>query len=402
MEAYFDMFSGISGNMVLGALFDLGLKQEEFEEELNKLGLSDEYNIEIKQVKKEGIGGTYVNVELLKNQAQHHLEDGHHHHHHGRNLSEIEGIIDNSTLTEGVKEKCKSIFNKLAEAEAGIHGVGIDEIHFHEVGAVDAIVDIVGSVIGLDLLGIKKIYGSKINTGQGFVKCAHGLMPVPAPATMELLTGVPVFSTGIENELVTPTGAAIITTLAEEFGVRPEMTIINTGYGAGYYDLSIPNLLRISLGKTSKKKKQIKIVETNIDDMNPEIYEYIMEKLFSAGALDVYYTPVQMKKNRPGIKLNVLLTADILNEVLNILFTESSTLGIRVINEVSRYSLDREVIKVKTPWGLIRVKVAYLNDNRVNLSPEYDDCYNIARKKNIPLKKVYDTVKTEYFRQDKA
>lgn len=258
MEAYFDMFSGISGNMVLGALFDLGLKQEEFEEELNKLGLSDEYNIEIKQVKKEGIGGTYVNVELLKNQAQHHLEDGHHHHHHGRNLSEIEGIIDNSTLTEGVKEKCKSIFNKLAEAEAGIHGVGIDEIHFHEVGAVDAIVDIVGSVIGLDLLGIKKIYGSKINTGQGFVKCAHGLMPVPAPATMELLTGVPVFSTGIENELVTPTGAAIITTLAEEFGVRPEMTIINTGYGAGYYDLSIPNLLRISLGKTSKKKSRLR------------------------------------------------------------------------------------------------------------------------------------------------
>lgn len=292
MDAYFDMFSGISGNMVLGALIDLGLDLDDLNRELDKLGLSDEYEINVKTVIKEGISATYLEVELMADEDhkhehhphkgkdshshqhnhQHHKDDhdhkhtdGHHchkddhqdedsaksvhSHSHGRNLDDINSIIDNSSLSEVIKKKSKAIFLKLAEAEAKIHGTSIDKIHFHEVGAVDAIVDIVGSVIGMDLLGIEKIYGSKIHTGTGFVNCQHGKMPVPAPATMELLNNVPVYSTGIRSELVTPTGAAIITTLADDFLSRPEMEIKASGYGAGSRELEIPNLLRVNLIK---------------------------------------------------------------------------------------------------------------------------------------------------------
>ena len=323
MDAYFDIFSGISGNMVLGALVDLGLDLEKLEVELQKLGLDDEYKIEVNNTEKEGIGGTYLKVALLDNHChescdhdehdQHHHdneqhdhdhehdhchhdhdhshhqnsehkhdydkdchtnhthEHGHQHNHedthhgcdqnshthghsHGRNLNDIKGIINKSGLSDDIKEKSIAIFTNLARAEAKIHGESIDKIHFHEVGAVDAIVDIVGSVIGLDLLGVDRVFASRVHTGNGFVKCDHGWMPVPAPATMELLQDIPVYSKGIEAELVTPTGAAIITTLAEEFGPRPEMEIKKTGYGAGSRDLSIPNLLRINLGQIGQKK----------------------------------------------------------------------------------------------------------------------------------------------------
>jgi len=270
MDAYFDIFSGISGNMVLGALLELGLDLDSLEEELEKLGLSDEYKIEVEKVLKEGIGGTHVEVKLIEHHHEHehdhehehnheHEHDHHHHHHHdhhhGRHLDDINKLIEESSLSESIKEKSKAIFLKLAKAEAKIHGKDLNEIHFHEVGAVDAIVDIVGSVIGLELLGVERIIASRLHIGTGFVHCAHGKMPVPAPATMEILEGLPVYSTGIESELVTPTGAAIIATLAEEFTNRPEMEIKKTGYGAGTRELEIPNLLRINLGHFKSKKK---------------------------------------------------------------------------------------------------------------------------------------------------
>ena len=305
MNAYFDIFSGISGNMVLGALVDLGLDLKEWKKELSKLGLSDEYNIKTEKVAKHGIGGTYLEVELMDSDNNHHehnnhgdhkhSHDGHehnheehshesnhehnhdhtHHHHHegddhhdhkhnhghshshGRNLSDIKELIDKSKLSTEVKEKSKEIFLNLAKAEAKIHGKDINKIHFHEVGAVDAIVDIVGSVLGLEMLGIDKIYASKLHTGTGFVNCDHGKMPVPAPATMELLAGLPVYSEGIEAEMVTPTGAAIISTLAEKFGPRKEMKINKSGYGAGSWDLPIPNLLRINLIEEDRDEENI-------------------------------------------------------------------------------------------------------------------------------------------------
>lgn len=298
MDVYFDIFSGISGNMILGAVIDLGVEKSELEQELGKLGISDEYKIKTEKVTKEGISGTYVEVELLEKNNSDKKEHNHKHHHqdqsesshshhdhehsghsheskshshgsgehdhnhenshshsHGRNLSDIESLIDDSELSDSVKEKSKEIFLNLAKAEAKIHNKDINEIHFHEVGAVDAIVDIVGAVIGLELLEIEEIYASSLHTGTGFVNCEHGKMPVPAPATMELLEGIPFYSTGIRKELVTPTGAAIITTLADNFGDRPEMIVEKTGYGAGGYDLEIPNLLRINLGQIKSQKK---------------------------------------------------------------------------------------------------------------------------------------------------
>lgn len=244
MDVYFDMFSGISGNMVLGALFDLGLEQVAFEERLADLGLGDEFKLEVNRVERNGITGTHAKVVLEKSEHAH------------RHLSDIQGIIENSDLTEEVEEKAVSIFRNLAQAEAEVHGVGIDEIHFHEVGAVDAIVDIVGSVIGLEMLGVDRIFASPMHTGTGFVDCEHGRIPVPAPATLELLGDIPIYSRGIETELVTPTGAAIVVTLAESFGSRPQMKVKKTGYGAGSRDLEIPNLLRVNMGKIKKKLRK--------------------------------------------------------------------------------------------------------------------------------------------------
>ena len=262
MNAYFDIFSGISGNMVLGALVDLGLDLKEWKKELAKLGLEDEYNIQTEKTEKHGIGGTYLQVKLVEHNHQHDHSHNHEHSHshdsHGRNLTDIRKIIDDSNLSKSVKEKSKEIFLNLAKAEAKIHGSDINEIHFHEVGAVDAIVDIVGSVLGLEMLGVDKIFASKLHIGNGFVECDHGKMPVPAPATMELLADTPIYSEGIEAEMVTPTGAAIITTLAEKFGPRDEMKIIKSGYGAGTWDLPIPNLLRINLIEETQEKGQKK------------------------------------------------------------------------------------------------------------------------------------------------
>ncbi len=279
------------------------------------------------------------------------------------------------------------------------------------MGAVDAIVDIVGSVIGMELLGIKRVFASRIHTGTGFVQCQHGKMPLPAPATMELLSGVPIYSTGIKSELVTPTGAAIITTLAEKFVPRPEMEIESTGYGAGSRDLEIPNLLRVNIGRFNLDKCQqvgvkkkynedsLTILETNIDDMNPEYYQHIIEKILASGALDVYLTPIQMKKNRPAVKLNVLIdsnTPEILEKSLSIIFMESKSLGIRIFENVTRVSLDRELTKVETPWGQVRVKKAYLGGKLINSTPEYDDCKMIADKQELPLADIYNYIIKTY------
>lgn len=387
MDAYFDIFSGISGNMVLGALVDAGLSLDALKEELSKLGLEGEYEIISKKVLKNGISGTYVNVQL----KEHDHEHGHHH----RHLNDIYEIIDSSDLSKSVKEKAKEIFLHLAKAESKMHGVELDEVHFHEVGAVDAIVDIVGSVIGIELLGIKRIKASPVHVGRGFVKSAHGKIPIPAPATMELLEGIPVYSIGIEAELTTPTGAAIITTLAESFGPRPYMLINKTAYGAGTRDLEIPNLLRINLGEFLESNFNIdfvNIVETNIDDMNPQFYDTVMEKLFKVGALDVFITPVQMKKNRPGSTLTVLCPDESTEKIVNVLLSETTTLGVRILQRIQRFSLEREIKTVDTPWGQVRVKIAKNKSEILNVAPEYEDCKKISLEHNVPLKDIYNTV----------
>lgn len=389
MDAYFEMFSGISGNMTLGALIDLGLELETLKSELGKLNLEDEYEINVKKVSRSHIVGTYVDVQL-----HHHDHNEHHrdeHEHHGRNLEDINKIIDSSELSKSVKEKSKAIFANLARAESKVHGVGINEIHFHEVGAVDAIVDIVGSVIGLEKLGIDRIYASAINTGQGYVTAAHGKLPIPAPATAELLKNIPIYSSGTEKELTTPTGAAIIATLSSYFGPKPLMRVEGIGYGAGTYEIEIPNLLRVSIGKIESDSAKIKVVETNIDDMNPQFYDSIMEKLFQNGALDVYLTPIQMKKNRPAVKISVIANDQDLEKINKILLTETTTLGVRIF-EVQREILDRAIREISTKWGKVRVKVGLMDGKVVNYSPEYEDCKKIATEFNVTIKEVYTNV----------
>lgn len=400
MDAYFDIFSGISGNMILGALVDAGLPLEDLKKELSKLKLDDEYEIISKKVLKNGISGTYVDVQL----KEHHHEENHHHHHHHhhhRSLSDIYEIIDKSDLDNDVKAKSKEIFLKLAKAESKMHGVGIEEVHFHEVGAVDAIVDIVGSVVGLKLLGVERVKASPVHVGRGFVRSAHGKIPVPAPATMELLEGVPVYSIGIESELTTPTGAAIITTIAEEFGPRPYMLITKTSYGAGTRDLEIPNLLRINFGRfieSNLNSDFVNVIETNIDDMNPEFYDVVMEKLFKAGALDVYLTPVQMKKNRPGSLLTILCSDEKTEKIVNVVLKETTTLGLRILKRVQRYFLKREIKEIDTEWGKVRIKIAKSGDEIVNIAPEYEDCKKISIENNIPIKEVYNKVLSKFFK----
>lgn len=396
MDAYFEMFSGISGNMILGALIDLGLDPEALENELKKLGLEDEYEIKIEKVSRSHIGGTYVDVKLKGHEHEEH-EEHHHEHHHGRNLEDINEIIEKSDLSKNVKEKSKAIFLNLAKAESKVHRVDIDEIHFHEVGAVDAIIDIVGSVTGMELLGIDKIYASAINTGQGYVMAAHGKLPVPAPATAEILKNVPIYSSGTEKELTTPTGASVITTLSSYFGPRPIMKVERIGYGAGTYEIEMPNLLRISVGKVEKSTNRIKIVEANIDDMNPQFYDYVMEKLFENGALDVYFTPIQMKKNRPATKISVIVSDENLEKVNKVLLEQTTTLGVRII-DAEREILDRKTEEMTTQWGKIRIKLGMINGKTVNFAPEYDDCKRIAKETNVPLKEIYQKIYAEFER----
>ncbi|MBT8357920.1 MAG: nickel pincer cofactor biosynthesis protein LarC [Deltaproteobacteria bacterium] len=387
MLAYFDCFSGISGDMTLGALLDLGIPVEWLQEKLKKIPLKA-FDIKVEQVLKNGLTAQNVFVNVK--------DDG-----KSRNYEEIRLLIQASPLSDSVKIKSLEIFSRIASAEAKIHQCPVDKVHFHEVGGVDAIVDIVGTALCLERLGIKKIIASTIPLGRGFVSCSHGTLPIPAPATIEILKDVPVYGTQIENELVTPTGAAIIASVAESFEPIPQMTIEKIGYGAGKSSIeSRPNLLRIITGTalvsrienhTEYEKDNIVVVETCIDDMNPEIFGFLMDRLFEDGALDVFWIPVFMKKNRPGTMVQVMCTDEKKDRVINRILSETTSLGIRYYG-VQRRCLQRQQIKIKTKYGKLDVKQVKDIDGGIRLIPEYEVCRKIAIEKNIPIKKVYDTI----------
>jgi hypothetical protein len=378
--AYLDCFSGISGDMLLGALVDVGLAITDLRADLSRMPLSG-YEISAERVTKAGIAGTLVKVKAEESPPQ-------------RGLHDILAIIGAAELPAEVAGPARRTFERLAAAEARVHGTTVDEVHFHEVGAVDAIVDIVGAFCGLRRLGIEEVYASPLPLGGGWVDTAHGRLPVPAPATVELLHGVPSYSGPVEAELVTPTGAAIITTICRHFGDMPPMTIRATGWGAGSRDLPHPNLLRLFLGEPARRPREqgLVLVETNIDDMSAELFGHLMERLLEAGALDVFYTPIVMKKSRPATLVSVLSEPPLVDALSDILFRETTTLGIRY-SEVGRRCLDREWREVQTEYGAVRVKIGLLGDGILNVAPEYEDCARLAREKGVPLKAVYEAAR---------
>ena len=402
MRAYLDCFAGISGNMFLGALIDIGLPFEKLQEVIQSLPISG-YDLTLHKVQKCGITATYFDVVLHQNDeesAEHSHE--HHHHHEHRHLPDIVKIIDEASLADGIKTLSKQVFMRLAQAEAKVHDTTIDKVHFHEVGAVDTIIDIVGTVFGLEYLGIDEVYVSTLQTGTGFVKCSHGIMPVPAPATAQLLQGVPYYHGTIGRELVTPTGAALVSVLAKGFTDMPQNFITDKiGYGAGTWELEIPNTLRIITGQTTEKKNDsLVVMETNIDDLNPQFYTHVMDKLFADGALDVWLTPIIMKKGRPAHKLSVLASSAIREQMASILLTETSTIGVRYY-PVERSVAERQTISVEVPWGQAKIKISSLNGKVVNVSPEHDDCKNLASKSGVPLKNVWQAVQEAGLRKIK-
>ena len=384
----FECFSGISGDMILGSLLDLGLSLDDLRGGLEKLNVKN-FSVSARKVVKSGVSATKFDVEM-----------GEEHSH--RHLSHIVKIIDGSELTPSVKERAVAIFRRLAEAEAKVHGTTVEEVHFHEVGAVDAIVDIVGACIGLELLGVEEIYCSPLNVGSGFVDCAHGTMPVPAPATAELLKGIPIYSNQVSGELVTPTGAAIVSTLAKGFEPMPAFKIRGIGYGAGSKDFKgTANVLRAlqcevvdaarSDSRVAATADRVVVLEASIDDMNPQICGHLLDKLFSSGALDVFTSPVQMKKNRPGLLMTVLAPIDLADALAAQIFEETTTIGIRY-HETERRVLEREVEVVGCEFGDIKVKVSKLNGRMINFAPEYEDCRQAALARGIPYKWVQSRV----------
>jgi uncharacterized protein (TIGR00299 family) protein len=380
--AYFDCFSGISGDMIIGSLLDAGLDFKLFESEILKLNFKG-YRLLSEKVMRNGISGTKFSVEVTEN-------------HPHRTFRDIADIITGSSLDENIRKKIISIFKRIAEAEGKIHGVSPEEVHFHEIGAVDSIIDIAGAVIGLQLLGIEKIYSSKINTGSGFVNSMHGKIPVPAPATVELLRGIPVFDSGIKFELTTPTGAGIISVLCSDF-YMPDMIFSNTGYGAGSRELEVPNLLRIITGeiKADSIMEPVSVLETNIDDLNPQVYEYAMNRLLSAGALDVFIIPCIMKKSRPGSILKVICETGTEKKLAGIIARETTTSGIRISIE-NRFRYNRRFEKVETPFGMINIKIIYDGDEILTANPEFEDCVKSAGEYDVPVKKVIDSAKESF------
>lgn len=377
--AYFDCFSGISGDMVLGALVDAGCPLERLREELAGLRLGG-WEIAAEKVWKNGMSATWVRVKA-EDQQKH------------RPLSAILEMIEKSGLGPAVRERAAAIFRRLGEAEAKVHDAPLEKIHFHEVGAVDSIVDIVGASIGFAALGIEQFACSPLNVGSGTVKTTHGLLPVPAPATAELLRGKPTYSSGVERELVTPTGAAIVATLCGEFGAQPRMKSEAIGYGAGTADLpGQPNVVRLLIGEAAGEAaagmvEEIAVIEANLDDMNPQIYGYVQEKALAAGALDVYTTPAQMKKNRPGTLLTVLCRPESVDEMMKLMFAETTTLGARTYRAERRY-LPREWVSVGTEFGEVRIKVSRVNGRILHAAPEYEDCRKLAAERDVPLQRV--------------
>jgi len=377
--AYFDCFSGISGDMTLGALVDAGCDLALLRSGLQGLQIPN-WTIAAEKVWKNGMSATLVRV-TTEGQTKH------------RSLSAILEIFDKSQLSNSVRKNAAAIFNRLGEAEASVHDVPLEKIHFHEVGAVDAIVDIVGACIGCEALGIQKFACSPLNVGGGTAKMAHGILPVPAPATAKLLQGQPTYSNGVQRELVTPTGAAIVATLCDTFGPQPAMKVSAIGYGAGSADLEgQPNVLRIMIGEAAEKvvpgfDEEISVIEANLDDMNPQIYGYFQEKALAAGALDVYTTPVQMKKNRPGTLLTLLCKPQDANALMSLIFAETTTFGARTYS-AQRRTLPRESVNVHTQYGDVRIKLSRVNGHIQHVAPEFEDCRKLAVEKNVPLQRV--------------
>jgi len=380
--------------MVLGALVDAGADLRVIEAGLRKLGLEN-WRISAEKVKRGAIFATHVKVESQED-------------HHHRGLSIILKRIEDAKLAPRAAERAKKIFTRLAEAEAKVHQVPVEQVHFHEVGAVDSIIDIVGAAIGFELLGLDEFACSAFNVGAGQVNTAHGLLPVPAPATAELLRGAPMHSSGIPHELVTPTGAALATTLATRFAVLPEMKLRAIGYGAGSKDLrEQANVLRLLIGESviteagEKWDAPVTVIETNLDDMSPQIYGYFAEKALAAGALDVFSTPVQMKKNRPGLLVTLLAESANVSPLIDLVFRETTTIGVRTY-EARRKTLDRELVPVETPFGSVRMKISRMNGSVLNATPEYEDCQRIATERGIPLKQVLASASFEFQKKKEA
>lgn len=382
--AYFDCFSGASGDMVLAACIHAGLDVDDLKAELGKLKV-DGYAICAEPIRKQGFAAHSFQVEIDANTPRPH-----------RHLADIRKIIEGSKLSAGVSERALAIFTRLTEAEAQAHGTSIEKVHFHEVGAVDAIVDIVGACIALEKLGIEKVYCSPIPTGSGTVKCDHGIMPVPTPATAALLTGVPIARCEEVGELTTPTGAAILTTIAEDFGPMPAMRITDIGIGAGNREgKTRANILRVLIGEAidsssaTEEADQIMVLEANLDDVSGEVIGYVSDRLFEAGALDVYVTPIYMKKNRPASMLTVLAPPDLSDSLAEILLVETTTFGIRS-HLAARQKLARTIEQVETDFGPVRVKVGRRAGEVVTVSPEFEDCREAAKRTGRPLKELMD------------
>ena len=457
--AYLDCFSGMSGDMFLGALIDAGVSLKLLDETVAALDIGA--RLEISKVNRSGITATKVDVfihgekelrreEFWANEATHSHPHSHEHEHHhgvqahvggesgvparleardarpsstdsavpragtpaphkhehdhGRSLTEIKRIIQDSAISAQAKKTAIHIFEALGAAEAKIHNMDIESVHFHEVGAVDAMVDIIGAAVGVEALGVDEIICSPLNVGGGTVKCAHGTFPVPAPATVELLQGAPVFSSGIQAELLTPTGAAIVKTLATRFGAFPEMKIEKTGYGAGTRDFPRhANVVRLTIGEAAShlaantNQQTISVLEANLDDLNPQVFGYVLDRLLAEGALDVFSVPVQMKKNRPGTLLTILCKPEDSARLTKIVFTETTTLGVRR-REEQRQVLARKCITVATRWGQVRLKIASMNGTVTNYAPEYEDCRRIAAEHHVPLKSVMNEAMEAYRR----
>lgn len=388
--AYFDCFSGISGDMCLGALVDAGAPFAELKAALGGLGLAG-YRLEAHRVVRCGYAATKVDVVIDK-----------HRHAHDVDWADISAVIAASALPDKIREKGLAVFRRLFEAEGAVHGAPFDAVHLHELGGIDCLVDVFGALIGLDLLGIERVYSSAVNLGSGTVKTRHGILPVPAPATAELLKGRPVYASEIPFELTTPTGAVLLTTLGAEFGPLPLLRIDRIGYGAGGKDFTTsPNVLRLLVGdaaggaqRAETAEDRVALIETNIDDMNPQLYEEVMERLLGAGALDVFLETIIMKKGRPAVKVSVLAAERDADSLADLLFSETTTIGVR-FSTVRRKTLRREIATVETSLGPVRVKVSKIGDAVATVTPEYDDLKALARKTGLPLKQLSQQILAE-------
>jgi len=390
-HAYLDCFSGISGDTFVGALLDVGLPLEHLIAELKRIPLGL-YEFKRTRALRGHLVGTRIEICAPGKQPS-------------RKLRDIEQLIAHSPFSASVKERALKVFSRLAEAEGKLHNMPPEKVHFHEVGAVDSILDIVGTCIALEFLNIEQLTCSPVNVGGGRVQAAHGSLPVPAPAALELLKGIPIFSSGVEGELVTPTGAALITTLAASFGPIPAMKVERIGYGAGAREIpGQPNLARLLLGRSTERAavqpgaggdEVVSVIEANVDDMSPQLFGFFIDQALAAGALDVTCTPIQMKKDRPGILVSVLCLPEKSDALAQILFEQTTTIGVRIY-EARRKVLERELVSVRTPYGAVKVKVARREGKVLNVAPEYEDCQRLATEKNVPLKQVMMAAQASY------